>query len=456
MREQNMSRIMQSALKRWKHTPRLVLFVGAFGLISACATSQEARFEPAIERPDITASTRVIPTLPPFASSGHEAFDAWRTDFADRAVKQGHAPVIVYNMLRDLKPLSIYLSEDNNQSGVSSQAEFAKPIWEYLRTAVSETRKTTGKDRALSEAALFDRIEESYGVDRSVVVAIWGMETGFGANIGNFDGPETLANMAVEGRRRALAERELLATMKIVEQELASRDQLVSGWAGAMGQTQFMPSTFLQYGVDFTGDGKRDLWTSRADALASAANYLKASGYVSNLPWGLEVIAPAEFDYALADGTRRSVAEWAALGVTPIRNGSLQELSGGSDPLARLWLPAGATGPKYLLYKNFDVFLTYNRSNAYALAVGLLADAVDGHRGPIAPWPREMALLSVEEIKTLQAGLNALGFEAGAVDGIAGNGTRAALQRFQSSRGLRADGYPTQEALSYVRSEATG
>lgn len=420
----------------------------------ACAAGPVPDAQPATGTP-----TQVIPSLPPFATSGHTAFDAWRDDFSRRAVLSGRDPIVVYDMLRDLEPLSIYLPENAvagpNKSAISEQAEFAKPVWEYLRTAVSENRKSNGARYLAEEATLFDRIEAEFGVSGPAVAAIWAMETNFGGYIGDFDGPETLANMAVEGRRRQFAEAELTAAMKLVEQGLVERRQLVSGWAGAMGQTQFMPSTFLAYAVDFSGDGRRDLWTNNADALASAANYLKASGYVADEPWGLEVIAPVNFDFSLADGTRRSASEWAGLGLVPMKNDALEALSGGAERQARLWLPAGATGPKYLLFKNFDVFLTYNRSNSYALSVGLLADAMQGQEGPVTPWPKSLQTLSVAEVKQLQEGLNQLGFNAGAVDGIAGTGTRRALQSFQKDRGMRADGYPTRDALAYIMSEAS-
>lgn len=427
---------------------RLAGVVAIMALACACAASAG---------PQLGANgsaARTVPSIPPFETSGLEAFDAWRVDFAGRAMQEGYNPAVVYDVLRDHKPLEIYLPKDPvaapSSSSVSEQAEFAKPIWEYLRTAVSQTRKTNGAAEVQSDAGLFNQIEADFGVDKTVVAAIWGMETNFGGFIGNFDAPETLANMAVEGRRRDLAERELLAVMTIVEEGYAPREALVSGWAGAMGQTQFMPSTYVAHAVDYSGDGTRDIWVSRADALASAANYLKASGYVTGEPWGIEVILPDGFDYSLSDGRRQSARAWAAAGLNPIRGGDISALAGDSSAQARLWLPAGATGPKYLLFKNFDVFLTYNRSNSYALAVGLLADGIGGQNGPVAPWPRDLTLLSKAEVKEMQTALNALGFNAGGVDGVVGNGTRRALRSFQVSRGFVADGYPTETMLAYL------
>ena len=292
---------------------------------------------------------------------------------------------------------------------------------------------------------MFTQIEERFGVDGEVVAAIWGMETSYGGYIGNFDGPETLINMATEGRRRGLAEDELLATMQLIERGLVEREQLIAGWAGAMGQTQFMPSTFLAYGIDFSGGTQPDLWTSRADALGSAANYMGQLGYRHDMPWGVELDLPEGFDLTYSDGRKLTALEWRTLG--------LQSLGGTSFGVedaeqARLWLPSDASGPKYLLFSNFDIFLSYNRSLSYAFAVGLLADGIAGREGPQTPWPTHLEKVSVDEMTALQTALNALGYEAGAPDGIVGSRTRHALQRFQSDTGRIADGYPTPDLVA--------
>ena len=364
-----------------------------------------------------------------------------------RARAQGHNPAVVYSLLANISPLSIYLDEDKNRSGVSSQAEFAKPVWDYLSTAVTDARFQTGAQKLAELGPVFDVIEQTYGVNREAVSAIWAMETNFGSYIGDFDAANTLANMAVEGRRRSFAEGELIALMKIVEQGYARRAQLGSGWAGAMGHTQFMPTTYLSYAQDFDRDGLSDVWSSAPDALASAAHYLASSGYRFDQPWGIEVITPAGFDWSMADGNDRRLSTWKAFGLSPIRGG---EFGVDDSDYAELWLPTGATGPKYLLFKNFDVFKTYNRSNSYALAVGLLADGLAGQYGPVAAWPKDIARLNNGEVKQLQAALNELGYDAGVVDGIAGTGTSAALRKFQAANGLLADGYASRPALDQV------
>lgn len=432
--------------------------VSAAAIVTACAaTPQQAPspVTPPIAQPE-PKPTPTVPSLPPFSSSGNTSMDAWRDDYAARALSKGHDPIIVYETLASISPLALYLSDDAEiaGTGVGDQAEFAKPIWEYVDTAVSNSRKTRGAQKLIELASVFDQIEAQYGVDREALTAIWAMETNLGSYIGDFDGPNTLANMAVEGRRKSFAERELDALIKLQERGEVGRDQLIAGWAGAMGQTQFMPSTFLAYAVDGDGDGRKDLWKSEADALASAANYLKVSGYQNNMPWGIEVIAPAGFDWSLADGQDRRLSTWSGRGLSPIIGGGFS-ISDGT--FAELWLPAGATGPKYLLFKNFDVFKTYNRSDSYALAVGLLSNGVAGSDGPVTPWPTNLQLLNKRDIMVLQDNLNRLGFDAGPVDGIAGRGTKGALRRFQAANGIiPADGFPTQQALQQVIAAASG
>lgn len=398
---------------------------------------------------DVTPAS-VPATLKSFSRSGNSDMDRWRDDFAQRAVAAGRDADVVYATLASISPLKLYLGDKTTvaKTGVADQAEFAKPIWDYVSSAVTDGRKSRGQQKIAELDATFDAIEARYGVNREALTAIWAMETNLGSYIGDFDAANTLANMAVEGRRRTFAEGEITTLIKLQERGEVRRDELVSGWAGAMGQTQFMPSTFMAYAVDFDGDGRKDLWNSEADALGSAANYLSASGYKFNEPWGIEVLAPAAMDWSLADGQDRRMSTWKSKGLTPMRGGDF----GVSDATyGELWLPAGATGPKYLLFKNFDVFKTYNRSDSYAFSVGLLTDGMAGQNGPVAVWPMQLQMLSNDQVKTLQANLNRLGFDAGAVDGIAGRGTKGALRRFQKARGIvPADGYPTRQALDQV------
>jgi len=412
-------------------------------LLASCANGPQPVTPPTTPIP--APQTGPITYMP----SGHTDMDSWRATFSQKALAAGYDREVVKAVLTGIRPLDLWLGTTLQpaQTGIEDQAEFAKPIWDYLRVPMSNSRITTGQAKLAENPPLFDALEAAYGVDREAIVAIWGIETSFGAIKGNYDAPNVLANMAVEGRRQSFAESELMALMKILEQGDASRGELLAGWAGAMGHTQFMPSTYIAYAQDFDGDGKKDVWNSEADALASAANYLSVSGFTLNQPWGLEVLAPTGFDYSLADGNERRMETWMAAGLVPARGGPFDTVGAN---YAELWLPAGAQGPKYLLFNNFKAYKTYNRADSYAFAVGLSGDAMAGYPGPIASWPTHLHPLTVNEIKVLQAALNAKGFDAGPVDGIPGRQTKNALQAFQKSQGLVADGYPTQEALAKV------
>jgi len=380
-----------------------------------------------------------------FASSGNAQFDAWRAQFAARASAAGRRTQDIQAVLDGLAPVEAAIQSQ----AFDNQAEFVKPIWDYARTAVSPTRISNGQRKLAENAATFDAIEASYAPPREIVAAIWGMETSYGGFIGNDDAPRVLASQAAVGRRKDFNETELLAIMRLIEDGSATRDQFrKASFAGALGQTQFMPSSILAYGRDFDRDGRKDLWGNAGDALASAANYLTAFGWKEDQPWAVEAIVPEGFDYATGDGRKLTVAAWKALGLTPVIFGSF----GSADTLtAELFLPAGSYGPAFLLFDNFFVIKRYNNADSYALAIGLLADRLAGRPDMTRPWPTEIQMLTQDQAKELQAGLNALGFSAGAVDGIIGRGTRGALQKFQAGKGLVADGFPTLQMLEQVR-----
>jgi len=435
----------QMLLEGWSRS-RWMVTAAICGVLASCAAGPPL---PPSPKPGPVVTVPVPETGPIlYTSSGHLAMDAWRIDFSARAVAAGHDRALVKSMLKDIRPLPLWLgTEVQAATAPSAQAEFAKPIWEYLRVPLGTTRINSGQAKLAELSGTLAQIEARYGVDRQVLLAIWGMETSYGGFMGTDDAPNALANMAVEGRRQKFAEDELYALMTIVEKGYAKREDLGSGWAGAMGHTQFMPSTYIAHAVDFDGDGKRDVWKSQADALASAANYLARSGYVKGQPWGLEVTLPADFDYSLADGNERRMETWVAAGLSPITGGAFD--TKGAE-FAELWVPAGHLGPKYLLFKNFNVFKTYNRADSYAFAVGLSGDAIMGKRGPLTAWPTHLAPLTVAEIRDLQTALNERGFDAGVSDGIAGRRTKLALAGFQKTQGLVADGYPTKQVLALL------
>jgi lytic murein transglycosylase len=380
-----------------------------------------------------------------FASSGNAQFDGWRAQFAAKASAAGRRTRDIQSVLDGLVPVEATAQAQS----FDNQAEFVKPIWDYARTAVSPTRIANGQAKLAQNAQIFDALEASYSPPREIIAAVWGMETSYGGFIGTDDAPRVLASQAAVGRRKDFNETELMAIMRLIEDGSATRDQFrKASFAGALGQTQFMPSSIIAYGRDFDRDGKKDLWGNAGDALASAANYLTGYGWKKDQPWAVEAIIPEGFEYANGDGRKLTVAAWKAMGITPVIYGSF----GSADALsAELFLPAGSYGPAFLLFDNFFVIKRYNNADSYALAIGLLADRLAGRPEMTRPWPTEIQMLTQQQARDLQAGLNKLGFSAGSVDGIIGRGTRAALQKFQTSKGLVADGFPTLQMLEQVQ-----
>lgn len=379
-----------------------------------------------------------------FKTSGDAQFDAWRNQFAAKAQMAGRKKSSIVSVLEGLVPIdpSIQVAAFDNQ------AEFVKPIWDYAKSAVSPARISNGQAKLAANEEIFNGVEASYATPREIVASIWGMETSYGAIIGDIDAPRAIASQAAAGRRKDFNEGELTAIMQLIEDGSATRDQFQkASWAGAVGQTQFMPSTFLAHGRDFDRDGKKDLWTNAGDALASAANYLTNSGWKEGEPWAVEVRLPDGFDYSVGDGRKLTVGAWKTMGILPA---TLPAFPGSDALQAELFLPAGSYGPVFLLFDNFYVIKKYNNADSYALAVGLLADRLAGRPDLSRPWPTDFVMLTQDQAKELQAALNKLGYNAGAVDGIIGRGTRGALQRFQKDKGLVADGFPTTEMLEKV------
>jgi len=328
-----------------------------------------------------------------------------------------------------------------------AQPEFTRTVWDYLDTAVSAQRVATGQDKLLLLRSEADAAAARYGVPPAIVVAIWGMESNYGGNYGNTPTIDALATLGFEGRREDWARGQLMAALKILQSGDINRPQMIGSWAGAMGQTQFLPSNFLAYAVDADGDGRRDIWGSMADVMASTANFLARSGWQAGQPWGAEVQLPPGFDVGRADTElRQPSAQWAAEGVHTLDGAPLPEFADGA-----LLLPAGARGPAFLVGPNFRAILRYNNSTSYALAVGLLAQRLGGGPGVQAPWPRELAALTRSQLLALQTALNQRGFASGKPDGVMGPATRDGLRRYQRSIGLPADGYPTPDLLQRLQ-----
>ena len=329
-----------------------------------------------------------------------------------------------------------------------SQPEHVKTPGDYLAALVTPERIRVGRQLATAHAVLLGAIEAAYGVDRNVVLAIWGVESAYGTETGSHSIVRSLATLAMADARRADFWRaELISAMRIIQDGNATPASLLGSWAGAMGQTQFIPTTYSRYAVDFDRDGRRDIWHSAADALASTANYLHRSGWVRGLPWGFEVVLPRGFDYRWSEaGRTQALAEWLAAGVQiPFSAGT----SSLGQPL-ELVLPAGAQGPAFLVTRNFRAILRYNQSIAYALAVGHLADRIAGAPALASPWPG-FRPLARSECKELQRLLEARGLEVGEVDGIIGNQTKAAIRATQRALDLAEDGYPSPQLLDRLR-----
>jgi len=412
----------------------------AAALLAGCASTPSEPIARPVE-PSTGARPATAPVLPGQAAVGdadvEQRFARWVADFRAAARAQGVSESTLRSAFDQVHYLPRVVELDR------AQPEFTRTVWDYLDNAVTPQRVATGQEKLAQVRAEAEAATARYGVPPAVVVAIWGMESNYGGNYGNTPVIDALATLGFEGRREDWARRELLAALKILDSGDIARDRMIGSWAGAMGQTQFLPSNFLAYAVDADGDGRRDIWGSMADVVASTANFLSRSGWQAGAPWGVEVRLPEGFDFGRADmAVRQSGAQWAAEGLRTIDGQPLPELSDAS-----VLLPAGARGPAFLVGPNFRSILRYNNSTNYALAVGLLAQRLGGGPGVQAAWPRDLAALSRSQVIEMQTALNQRGFATGAADGVMGPATREGLRRYQRSIGLPADGYPSTELL---------
>jgi membrane-bound lytic murein transglycosylase B len=329
-----------------------------------------------------------------------------------------------------------------------SQPEFNTAIWDYVAKRVTHDRISDGRTKRSEHARTLKAIERRYGVDRHVLLAIWGMETNYGGYKGELGTIRSLATMAFTGRRQKYGRQQLLAALKILQNGDITPQAMTGSWAGAMGHTQFIPTTYDAYAVDWTGDGKRDVWNSISDALASTANYMTRSGWKSDRPWGWEVKLPRSFNYALIGRKKaRSVASWVKQGLKPARGGRF----GSAGAKSWVILPAGADGPAFLVTDNFRAILRYNASTAYALAVGHLADRIRGAEPLVAQWPIHHRPLSRSQRIELQGLLAERGFYDGDVSGRVGRQTVAAIVAYQKMAGLPPDGFASVSLLESLR-----
>lgn len=423
------------------------LALAAAALLAMPGAAQPVAAPPAPDAPASAAAQTVHAAGAPASSPGddeaalRERFSKWVAAFRTTALAAGIRENTFDAAFDGVQVLPRVIERDR------TQPEFVRAVWDYLESAASAARVTRGQEKLAQARAEAEAAAARHGVPAPVLAAIWGLESNYGDNVGSTPTIDALATLAFDGRREAWARGQLLAALRILQGGDIERARMVGSWAGAMGQTQFLPSSFLAYAVDGDGDGRRDIWGSVADVLASTAHYLARVGWRAGEPWGLEVTLPERFDLNRADlQVRQPSAQWAIEGVRAADGTDLPALAESA-----LLLPAGARGPAFLVGTNFRALLRYNSSTSYALAVGLLAQRLAGGPGVAASWPRDLAPLSRAQLIALQTALNARGFESGAPDGLAGPATREALRRYQRSAGLPPDGFPTLELLQRMQ-----
>ena len=369
-------------------------------------------------------------------------FQGWVKEFRSRALSQGISAPVLDSAFSGVSYDPEVIRRDRNQS------EFTKTIWDYLDTAVSDARIANGRKALDGQRATLEKIEATYGVEKEIVTAIWGLESAYGSFRGSNYVIESLATLAFDTRRARFFEEQLIEALKILQSGDTVPANMTGSWAGAMGHTQFMPTSYQSYAVDFTGDGKRDIWSDDpADALASTAAYLKHFGWATGQPWGVEVTIPAGFDYTLANrDITRLPSDWARIGVVDTKGQPVPDHGS-----AAVLLPAGGTGAAFLIFDNFEVIEHYNTADAYVIGVGHLADRIAGGPAIRSDWPREDRALTFAERKELQERLTNAGFDTQKIDGKIGPLTIASVRAYQLANGMLPDGYASLRVLKSLR-----
>lgn len=416
----------------------LLLFVSACAPTAAVVTSSTPQPPVQTAPPPVVAPPASEPA-PPAQPPLDPGFVAWKAAFVDKAVARGFDRGFVMAQLDGVLPNPKILQSD------SRQPEFSKPTSDYIRAAISDARVAEGMRRRDASPWMRD-IEAKYGVPVEILIGIWAQESAFGKVQGDFDVVTAFVTLAYDGRRRAWAEDQLLAAFTILRDRGIPRSQLKGSWAGAMGQTQFIPEAYLRLGQDADGDGKVDIWSSDPDALATAANHLAQDGWIRGGSWAVEVAVPEGFDYSVAETEKHPPAWWAERGLKRADGRSWSTIDLGSD--AVLLLPSGAGGPIFLAFPNHFVIRKYNNSISYALSIGLMADRMRGDELKTA-WPKETPL-SRDQRYAAQTALKKMGYLQGEVDGVIGSGTRTALRAWQKATGRVADGYLSPEVVEQL------
>jgi len=426
---------------RWDKRQRLALSLLALFAATLCLPPLSSAFAQ-------EGWPQAGPTLadPAFTPNDLADFNRFVQSFWPKAQAEGVSAATFKRAFDKLAPDPHILTKPKQQP------ELERPIWEYLQQIVSEKRFSLGREAMRINAPALAAIEKAYGVPRNIVVAVWGVESMYGANTGSYNVVRSLATLAWRGGRKArFGEQQLLSALRILEHGDVAPEAMTGSWAGAMGHVQFIPTTYEAYAVDFDRDGKRDIWGDATDAIASAANFLKKSGWHAGDPWGYEVKLPRDFDFSLAGlATKRPVSFWEKSGVVRADGSAI----GSGDAKASLLLPAGAGGPGLLVFGNFRALLRYNNSVSYGLAVAWLSQKLVDGPFVASPWPVTEPVLQPDERREMQRLLLARGFSIRATDGVMGAETIAALRAYQHSKGLPADGYPTARVLKELRNDA--
>ncbi|NWH09084.1 MAG: lytic murein transglycosylase [Alphaproteobacteria bacterium] len=420
---------------------RIVIAASIIAALSGCAAGSAGKANPPTPAPKPATAEVPAPAAP-----ASQSFEAWVRSFRTEALAAGIRPDIFDKAFKGIAPNPDVMALNENQP------EFVKPIWDYLDSAVSAKRVGDGEENfAANRAALMTAAKRS-GVPPEIIVAIWGLESSYGRIMGDFNVIEALATLAYSGPRTDYGRAQLLAALKILNEGDIAPSRMLGSWAGAVGHTQFAPTSYLTFAVDGDGDGLRNLWDSLPDVFASTGHYLAQNGWAPNEPWGFEVTLPKGFDYAAADALiTKPVSEWVELGVRRMGGGKLTVRGVHLGMEAAIIVPGGHKGPAFIVFRNFNAILRYNNATSYALAVGLLSDAIAGRSTVIAPWPRGERPLTLAERTELQQLLAQRGFEVGEVDGVLGKQTRAAIRAYQQTAGLVPDGFATASLLARLR-----
>lgn len=387
------------------------------------------------------ASTAPAPatTMRPVPNPG---FDAWVAGFRGRAAAAGISAATLDRAFRSAGYLPDVIKRDRNQT------EFKRSLEDYLAIAASDERISTGKAKLRQYNGILSQIEARYGVEKQYITAIWGLESRYGARRGDVPVISSLSTLAYDGRRGAFFEKQLIAALRILENGDVTPNRMVGSWAGAMGHTQFIPTSYQAFAVDFTGDGRRDIWSDDpADALASAAAYLSKNGWTRGQPWGVEVRLPQGFNTGLTGrGSTRSTSEWAAMGITDMTGRAVPDYG-----RASVIIPSGATGPAFMTFSNFTTITRYNNSESYVIGIGHLADRIVGKPPIQGRFPPDAFGMTLSDRKALQQGLTDAGFDTGGADGVVGSKTRSAISAYQKNAGLPVTGEPSLDLLARLR-----